>query len=89
MMVVETFLGAGMLLEKTDCFRRLLEENSYRLMGSQHLRELIPFIHSQEENKLQDDVKGKFVSIIFDGTTNVCEAMVIVTRFIDEELHIK
>lgn len=29
------------------------------------------------------------MSIIFDGTTHVCEAMVIVIRFIDEEWHIK
>ena len=35
-MVVETFLEARVPLEKTDCFHRLLEENSYRLTGSQH-----------------------------------------------------
>jgi hypothetical protein len=50
---------------------------------------MIPFIRSQEEEKLQDNINGKFVSIIFDGTTHVCEAMVIVIRFIDEEWHIK
>ena len=34
--------------------------------------------------KVKNDINGKCVSVIFDGTTHVCEAMVII-RFIDDE----
>ena len=84
-MVVRSFMKAGIALEKVDCFRGFLEGNAYRLTGSQHLRELIPFIHHQEVTKVKNDINGKCVSVIFDGTTHVCEAMVIVIRFIDDE----
>ena len=35
--------------------------------------------------KVKNDINGKCVSVIFYGTTHVCEAMVIVIRFIDDE----
>ena len=35
--------------------------------------------------KVKNDINGKCVSVIFDGTTHVCEAMVIVIHFIDDE----
>ncbi len=54
-MVVRSFMKAGVALEKIDCFRGFLEENTYRLnAGSQHLRELIPFIRHQEVTKVKD-----------------------------------
>ena len=34
---------------------------------------------------MKSEIKGRPISIIFDGTTHVCEAMVIVLRFIDNE----
>ena len=34
--------------------------------------------------KVKNDINGKCVSVIFDGTTHVCEAMVII-HFIDDE----
>ena len=41
-MVVCSFMKAGVVLEKVDCFRGFLEGNAYRFTGSQYLRELIP-----------------------------------------------
>lgn len=87
--VVRTFLRAGVPLQKVDQFRELLEENAFRLSGSSHLRELLPFIHEQEKHTIQREIKGKQVSVIFDGTTHVCEAMVIVLRFLDEKWEIQ
>ncbi len=60
-MVVHSFMKAGVALEKIDCFR--VEENTYRLTGSQHLRELIPFIRHQEVTKVKDDIREKCVSV--------------------------
>ncbi len=70
-MVVRYSMKAGVALEKIDCFRGLLEENTYRLTGSQHLHELIPFIRHQEVTKVKDDIIEKCVSVIFDGTTHM------------------
>ena len=39
-------------------------------------------IHHQEVTKVKNDINGKCVSVIFYGTTHVCEAMVIVIHFI-------
>ena len=70
---------------KVDTFRELLEENAFRLCDSSNLRELIPFVRKQEQVSLVDEVNGKLVSVIFDGTTHVCEALVIILRYIDEQ----
>ena len=79
-MVVQSFMKAGVTLEKMDCFRGFLEENTYRLTRS-HLHELISFTHHQEVAKVKNDIKEKCVSVIFDGATHACEAMAIVLHF--------
>ncbi len=40
--IVSSFMKAGVALEKVDCSHGFLEGNTYRLTGSQHLREIIP-----------------------------------------------
>ena len=49
---------------------------------SQHLCDTIPFF-LQEENRIVNEIKKKLVSVIFDGTTHICEVMAIVVRYID------
>ena len=39
----------------------------------------------QEEDKVRGEIKERHVSVIFDGTTHVCEATVIVLRFVDND----
>ena len=77
-------MNAGVPLEKIYIFRDILEENSLRLTCSQTMRELVPFICKHEVKNLMDEINKKPVSVIFYGTTHVCEAMVIVLRFVDE-----
>jgi len=48
--------------------------------GSQHLRELIPFVLKDECTKVK--IEGKTLSVIFDGTTHVCEATVVLIYFV-------
>ena len=77
--VVSTFLrAAGVPLSKIDCFRPLLEENGYRLTGRRHLFDIIPIIRSEEEECLKKELLNKNVSIAFDGTTRLGEALAIV-----------
>ena len=89
MKVVQTLLKAGIPLAKADCLRELLEEDSTTLTSASNLSKLLPFILHEEMAKLKSEVQGQPISIIFDGTTHVCEAMVIVLRFIDDQWSIQ
>ena len=83
--VVTAFLQAGVPLNKATCFRPILEENAYRLTDRSHLSNLIAFIIEQERNTVKEEIKKRSVSVIFDGTTRLGEALVIVLRYLDEE----
>ncbi len=87
--VVTALLKAGVSLNKLDSFREIFEENAFALSDSSHLRRLIPFILQDEISKLKKDICGKNVAIIYDGTTHVCEAFVIVLRYVDDDWVIK
>lgn len=49
----------------------------------------MPFVQHQELINIKSLIKDKQVSIIFDGTTYVCEALVILVRFVDENFSIR
>ena len=78
--VVSTFLKAGVLLAKIEQFRELLEQNAYRLTDRRGMSDIIPFLHAEEKRKIKAEIAGKNVSVIFDGTTRLGEALVIVLR---------
>ncbi len=69
-----------------NCFHEIFEESSFRLTSCDRLRQLIPFIHQQEQKNIKSLING---TIIFDGTTHVCEALVIVLRFVDDNWDIQ
>ena len=81
--VVKTFLQAGVPLSKLNIFRDLLEENGYRLSDRRFMFDLIPFILKEEE-KLKEELKGKHLGVVFDGTTRLGEALAIIVRFVSE-----
>ena len=56
-------------------------ENAFRLSQGSNLNQLISFIHQQE----QISVKNQ----IINQHTHVCEALVILIRFVDENWHIQ
>ena len=66
--VITTFMKAGVPLQKVDSFRELLEENAFRLSDSSNLRELVPIIHKDAQATVRNEIDGKKVSVIFDGT---------------------
>ena len=49
------------------------------------MHDLIPFIHKEEFEKLQQEINGKDVSVIFDGTTRLGEALAIVIRYVNSD----
>ena len=79
MKVVTTFMRAGVPLAKIDHFKDLLEHHAYSLTDRRGVCDLIPFVQSENRAELQ----GKKISVIFDGTTRLGEALVVVVRFID------
>jgi len=89
-------LRAGIALNKVDDLRELLEEGGYRLSNSTNMRhnstnmrQLVPFILSEELKKVKQEISGRCVSIIFDGTTHVAEAFVLIVCFIGDEWELK
>ncbi len=49
------------------------------------MSDIVPLILGQEQAKIKEEISGKPVSIIFDGTSRWGEAFAIVVHFIDSE----
>ena len=81
--VLKTFLRAAVPLSKLDAFRDLLEENMFRLTDRRHMSNLVPFIYAQEQADIKAEISGKPVSVVFDGTTRLGEAMAVIVQFVD------
>jgi len=81
--VRKTFLCAAVPLSKLDAFRDILEENMFCLTDRCHMSDLVPFICAQEQADIKAEISGKPVSVVFDGTTRLGEAMAVVVRFVD------
>ena len=79
--VVQTFLRAGVPLSKLAIFRPLLEEKALRLCDTRHMLDLVPFILDEERARIKKEIEGKFVSVIFDGTSRLGEVLAVVLRF--------
>ena len=71
-------MKAGVPLNKIDCFRELLEEEEFSLTLSRHLSNFIDVIAKDERKKVKEEIEERDVSIIFDGTTRVAEALNII-----------
>lgn len=87
--VVSTFLKAGVPIAKIDCFRPLLEEVGFCLAGRKPMSDLIPFILGEEKSHIRQEIDGKDVSLIFDGTCRLGEALALVFRFVDDNLSVQ
>ncbi len=80
--VITTFLKAGVPINKLEDFREVLEQNSYRLADKRGMYDLIPFVLEDEQSQIKAELSGRNVSIIFDGTTRLGEALAIIVRFV-------
>ena len=71
-------------LAKVDCpanARGLLEEGALKLTHSSRLADYVPVIQGEEKKRIRSEIDGQDVSIIFDGTTRLGEALAVVLRF--------
>ena len=82
--VVEDFLKAGFPLYKIDKLRDLLEKGGNRLTNSSHLRQHIPLTLKQETERLKEEIATRDLGLVFDGSTRLGEAIVIIVRFVSD-----
>lgn len=83
--VAMCFLRAGVPFNKMVHFRELLE-NAVRLTDRRHMSDLIPFILGEEQARIKNEIANTAVSVIFDGTTRLGEALAIVLRYVHQRL---
>ena len=82
--VIRVFLRAGVPLSKLHHFREVLEQYAYKLPDRRGMYDLIPFVLLYKTKQIKAEIEGRNVSIIFDGTTRLGEALAIVIRFVVE-----
>ena len=87
--VVSCFLHAAVPLSKVDLFRSLLEETAFRLTHRRYLMDYVPLILQKEQATIRQEIHGRYVSVIFDGTSRLGEALAVVIRFISNEFSIE
>ncbi len=81
---MKIFVRAGVPLNKIDHFRELLEETGYRLSDRRYMLDLILFVPGEEETRMQQEISGKHVGVVFDSTPRLGEALAIVLRFVSD-----
>ena len=80
--VIECFLRAAVPLSKIQHFRKVFEETGYQLIDRHHMSDLIPVDLKQEKSRIQSKIFEQDVSVIFDGTSQLGEALAIVLHFV-------
>ena len=81
--VLSTFLKAGVPINKIAAFRDILEENSLRLAGRKPMSDLIPFVLHTEKKQIKSELANKPISVVFDGTTRLGEALALIVRYVE------
>ena len=73
-------------IKKSDRMSENIERTGFKLSHSSHLRKLVPSILEKDLKDLIEPLKNKRIpfSVIFDGTTRVCEAFGMVFRWVED-----
>lgn len=88
--VVETFMGSGTPMDRTDIFKPLLQRAGYSLTSRQHMSTTyVPRINERENALLKGDFSGAYVGIHFDGTTRLGEAIAMTGRVCSPEFELR
>lgn len=60
----------------------MLEENALRLTDRRNIHDYILFILSEEESRIRSEITGQNISVIYDGTSHLGEALAIILIFL-------
>ena len=68
-----------------------METYSYAsdLAGRKPISDLILFILREEKSHIRQDIDGKDISVIFDGTCRCGEALAFALRFVDDDFSVQ
>jgi hypothetical protein len=84
-LAVRTLLYAGIPLAKADDIRPLLERSGYAMTSADNLRPLVPKVEHMELLTLKQELEGQYISLAFDGTTRLGEAVNVVSRHVTHD----
>ena len=87
--IVKSLLTDGIPLAKADGLRSLLESDGLQLIASPYLGEYIPVLLVEEFKGVKNEVTGRAISVIFDGTTRFGETVAILSRYVTDDWEIK
>lgn len=87
--VAEVFLKSGTPLERVHFFRPLLERADVAITEGNHLKRYVPLIEQAEFARTKAELEREHVSVFFDGTTRLGEAVNIVVRWVTADFSIK
>ena len=85
MRMVAAFMKAGIPLQKLDALRPTLERNGCCMTDSSHMRQYIPKLEEIEVQHLRQEVQGRKLGIVFDGSSRLGECMVVLVRWIQDD----
>ena len=71
--------------KQDSCIPRITGGACIRLTDRRHMSDIVPFIWSQEQAQIKNKINEKPLSIVFDGTSRLGEAVAVTVRFIDPE----
>ena len=84
--VGETLLMASIPISKTNVLHPLFEKYAHSLTASTHMKDIIPSVLVREQEKVKAKLqKVKHVSVIFDGTAQLGEALAIVAHYVGRD----
>ena len=85
---VETFLASGTPLSVCDIFRPLLQRAGFALTEHRNLKVFIPRIEEHQIQLLKSELSEQYISVAFDGTTRLGEAINVVGRWCSSNFEI-
>eukprot|EP00966_Prymnesium_polylepis_P092030 2130345-Prymnesium_polylepis.2 len=82
--VMETFLAAGLPPTKIDALAGLLKGH---VPDSSNMKTFIPKVEKFEIKRLKKEIEGQKVTVIFDGTTRLGEAIAVLLRWCPDDFN--
>lgn len=80
---------SGTPLQRLEFFRPMLERDGLSLSDHSHMRSYIPKIEAAEFCILKKEIKGQYLSVSFDGTSRLGEAVNITGRWCTSSFEIE
>lgn len=89
MRTVEAFLASGTPMNRLNFFRPVIERAGYSITDVSHMRSYIPKVEAFEFAELKREVHNEFLSVSFDGTSRLGEAVNITGKWCDTDFWLR